>query len=277
MFKYRIISFIVLLGVLALIFFGPEPYNTALFRGLAGVVVGLMIFELGQMLERLDMTSYKLPAALFGGVFTICMLYQFWWSPLIFAVAFALPVLFCGGALLVSDNFALTLKKVVITVGIFMISIVTAGGAAMIGNANLSLFAFFVLGTKSGDTGAYCVGMLSNKITKGRNHPIAPRISPKKSVEGTIGGIIFAIAVTMVLGYYGRLVSFSPAVLAILGFAFFWGGFLGDLTESVMKRGCGIKDSGALLPGMGGIWDVMDSFIYNGPLFCLIFHLFQLN
>ena len=58
MFKYRIISFIVLLGVLALIFFGPEPYNTALFRVLAGVVVGLMIFELGQMIERLDMTSY---------------------------------------------------------------------------------------------------------------------------------------------------------------------------------------------------------------------------
>lgn len=237
MFKYRIISFIFLLVVLGVIFFGPEPYNMILFRVLAGVVVGLMIFELGRMVEGLEMPSYKLPAAVFGGAFTVCMLYQFWWNPLVFAAAFALPVLFCGGVLLGSDNFALTLKKVVITVGIFMISIVTAGGVAMIGNASLSLFAFFVLGTKSGDTGAYCIGMLSNKITKGRNHPIAPRISPKKSVEGTIGGIIVAIAVTMVLGYYGRLVSFSPAVLAVLGFAFFWGGFLGDLTESVMKRG----------------------------------------
>lgn len=277
MFKYRIISFIVLLVLLAAIFWGPSPYNMMIFRGVAGVVAGLMIFELGKMIERLDLPSYKLTAAIFGGVFIICMLYQFWWEPLIFLIAFGLPVVLCGGALLGADNFALTLKKVVASIGIFMISMVTVGSVAMIGNISLPLFAFFVLATKSGDTGAYCVGMLSNKLTGGKNHPIAPRISPKKSIEGTVGGLICVLVVTLGLGYYAQMVNFSPAMLAILGFAFFWGGFLGDLTESVMKRGCGIKDSGAILPGMGGIWDVMDSFIYNGPVFCLIFQLFQLN
>jgi len=130
------------------------------------------------------------------------------------------------------------------------------------------IFLSLVLATKASDTGGYIFGMLSAKLMKNGNHKIVPSISPKKSWEGTIGGAVFSIAVAALLVHY-NCIKLGAIELVIFGFLAFLGSFAGDLTESQLKRVAGIKDSGSWIPGMGGILDVIDSFIYNAPLFYL--------
>jgi phosphatidate cytidylyltransferase len=100
-----------------------------------------------------------------------------------------------------------------------------------------------VLTTKSCDIGAYFTGM-----SVGRNKMI-PWLSPKKTWEGLAGGVVTASAVGAVGG----------ALMAVVGQA-------GDLAESAFKRDAGLKDSGRVLPGMGGVLDVLDSPLFTGPV-----------
>lgn len=112
------------------------------------------------------------------------------------------------------------------------------------------------------DTFAYLSGMLLGK------HKLFERISPKKTWEGTIGGSVFST----VAAYVFSLVYPEFSFLIWLGFALtivIFGTF-GDLVESLFKRSVGIKDSGALMPGHGGILDRMDSIMIAGP-FALIY------
>lgn len=112
------------------------------------------------------------------------------------------------------------------------------------------------------DTMAFVTGKLFGK------HKIAPRISPKKSWEGTIGGALFA-------GGMGLLLSFLFLDEVKIGFfilGMFTGllAFVGDLLESVLKRNFGVKDSGNVLPGHGGILDRMDATYFSAPLYYLM-------
>lgn len=107
------------------------------------------------------------------------------------------------------------------------------------------------------DTGAYLVGSQFGKT------PLFPRISPKKTWEGTAGGII----TTVVFGYLLGLVFTEIPVGQWIGLALIvaiFGG-LGDLIESMLKRSVGVKDSGNLLPGHGGLLDRFDAFIFVIP------------
>ena len=117
----------------------------------------------------------------------------------------------------------------------------------------LSLFVFIWLS----DTGAYCVGSLLGK------HRLFERISPKKSWEGSIGGAVFSIASSFAFAHF---FPFMPmwqwAGLAVVVVIF---GTWGDLTESLMKRQLGIKDSGNILPGHGGMLDRFDSALMAIP------------
>ena len=107
------------------------------------------------------------------------------------------------------------------------------------------------------DTGAYCTGMLLGK------HPLFKRISPKKSWEGSIGGCVFSIAVAFALAHVVPIMStFAWVGMGITVVIF---GTWGDLTESLMKRQLGIKDSGNILPGHGGMLDRFDSAIMAIP------------
>ncbi|MEA4862171.1 MAG: phosphatidate cytidylyltransferase [Victivallaceae bacterium] len=282
MFKFRIISFAALLALFALFFLYPNTYVTMLcFVPLAALVGFAMAYELGGLFEKRGMSSFRLPAAVYAALAVLVFCWgpialepQFrisWLEPAM-VVAFVLILallLLPWLALLFSGDFEKAVAKLPVSLGVLALSLPSVFSLAAVGCGSMQLFGYFVLTTKAGDTGAYCVGMLSNKISGGRNHPVAPRISPKKSIEGTIGGMIFCVAVSLALGAIWT--TWTPGVLALLGFGLFWGGFAGDLTESVLKRGCGVKDSGRILPGMGGIWDIMDSFIYNGPLFYLLF------
>lgn len=124
----------------------------------------------------------------------------------------------------------------------------------------LSIFIFIWLN----DTGAYCTGMLFGK------HRLFERISPKKSWEGSFGGAIFCIAAALGLATLfpimpiGKWIGFALTVVVF--------GTWGDLTESLMKRHLGIKDSGNILPGHGGMLDRFDSAIMAIP--AVVFYLY---
>jgi len=129
---------------------------------------------------------------------------------------------------------------------------------------------FLILVTKLGDIGAYTVGTVTAKIMPGGNHKILPGISPKKSWEGSIGGLILSTLLSVIfwLILVENTVSLSNIITPIIaGVLLFIGGFCGDLVESVFKRICGVKDSAKIFPGMGGIFDVLDSLIFNAPIF----------
>ena len=117
----------------------------------------------------------------------------------------------------------------------------------------LSIFIF----TWINDTGAYCTGMLFGK------HRLFERISPKKSWEGSIGGGVFSIIAAIVMAHYFPFMPISIWIGLALTVVIF--GTLGDLTESLLKRTIGIKDSGNILPGHGGMLDRFDSTLMAVP------------
>ncbi len=111
------------------------------------------------------------------------------------------------------------------------------------------------------DSGAYFVG---RKLGKRK---LAPNVSPNKSIEGLIGGLLTSSIVAFFVGYY-----FLPSGIALLAFLILAGvttlsSVLGDLFESMLKRRAGIKDSGSILPGHGGVLDRIDSLLSATPIF----------
>lgn len=129
------------------------------------------------------------------------------------------------------------------------------------------LLFFLVLITKLGDIGAYAVGTLTAKLPGG-NHKLAPTISPKKSWEGLAGGVAFAILGSLLCFGFARthLTPFGPWAAILLGLLAGTIGLLGDLIESALKRAANAKDSGKL-PGLGGVFDILDSLLLIGPIF----------
>jgi phosphatidate cytidylyltransferase len=128
----------------------------------------------------------------------------------------------------------------------------------------VKLLAFIVIVTKVGDIGALVIGSRFGK------HPLLKTVSPNKSVEGAFGSFIFSVAAAVACkSFLPELPHFSTLHVAFMG-AFFGGlGQLGDLSESLIKRDCNVKDSGKLMPGMGGVLDIIDSLLFSAPAFYL--------
>ncbi len=139
-------------------------------------------------------------------------------------------------------------------------------------------FLLFILATKSGDIGAYLTGSLCNTVSHGKNHKLVPSISPAKSWEGLVGGLVFSVAVTLVIytifsnqrNGYEWWEGYGYFKMAVIGIILFFGGMAGDLAESSLKRTCNVKDSGHFLPGIGGLFDLVDSLIVNSFVFYFI-------
>lgn len=116
------------------------------------------------------------------------------------------------------------------------------------------------------DTGAYFVGSTLGK------HKLCPEISPKKTVEGAVGGILSSVLVTLILCFaFSLKTKLVPALILTVPFCIL--GMVGDLFASAIKRTAGIKDYGTLIPGHGGILDRFDSIIMIAPLFYLFVNL----
>ncbi|MFA7157972.1 MAG: phosphatidate cytidylyltransferase [Kiritimatiellia bacterium] len=128
------------------------------------------------------------------------------------------------------------------------------------------LLCFYLIAVvKSSDIGAYLVG---SRIGKNK---LFPRLSPRKTWEGFLGGMLLGLAVSLLLylaahGHFGnKIMTLSDAV--ILGIVLPIFGLAGDLFESLLKRAAGAKDTGNIIPGMGGLLDVLDSLLMAVPFF----------
>jgi phosphatidate cytidylyltransferase len=121
------------------------------------------------------------------------------------------------------------------------------------------LLCFFFLVLMGSDTGAYYVGRAVGK------HKLAPSISPGKTWEGVIGGLLTGLLMATIAHFWFfrelpmKLALPLAAVMTVVG-------ILGDLTESALKRGAGAKDAANILPGHGGLLDRLDSLLFNAPV-----------
>ncbi|MDD3375499.1 MAG: phosphatidate cytidylyltransferase [Candidatus Omnitrophica bacterium] len=135
----------------------------------------------------------------------------------------------------------------------------------MIPGANgVKLVGFIVIVTKAADIGALFIGSKFGK------YPLLPRVSPNKSIEGLIGSLAFSgIAALLAQSFLPAALNYTVMQIVLIGVFFGSIGQLGDLSESMIKRDCNVKDSGKLLPGLGGILDVIDSLLFSAPAFYL--------
>lgn len=200
------------------------------------VGIGLAVFILTVAHSHL---SVPLPELLLGGAF-----------------ALVLTVLVVGTSSAYRWKDPLLALFGVLYVGIPLSTVVSV--RSLPSGAFLALFLAVV--TWASDSGAYYAGTLWGK------HPLMPSISPKKSYEGLLGGLIGAIAAALLAQlWFASVLSWTDAVA--LGILLTLTGLVGDLFESAIKRRAGVKDSGGILPGHGGMLDRIDSLLFTAPTF----------
>lgn len=124
---------------------------------------------------------------------------------------------------------------------------------------------YFILVTKFSDLGAYVTGSLVGR------HKMIPRISPGKTWEGFGGAIVISTLASVLFAHFlsGRLYGMNLSHAICLGVLLSVSAVVGDLIESIFKREAGVKDSGRLFPGIGGMLDLMDSLLFNAPIMYL--------
>jgi phosphatidate cytidylyltransferase len=131
------------------------------------------------------------------------------------------------------------------------------------GNYDYRIFLALFIYLWSNDVGAYCFGMMFGR--KGK-HKLFERISPKKSWEGFLGGIITSLLAAFVLSsVWNERYAFDKIHWFVLSVIVSLSGTFGDLAESMLKRSVGVKDSGKIMPGHGGILDRFDSALFAFP------------
>ncbi|MCX5711149.1 MAG: phosphatidate cytidylyltransferase [Candidatus Omnitrophica bacterium] len=262
MFTKRILSGAVLISIIAAALY--IDWRALLPFSLCGVIITVFIalglYEFFTMLEKKGVNIYKYVGIGIGVLIPLSMVSRFEptkkWE-LLFIVLILLFLILMQfrrrqnsgvvidisttlfGILYVSWFFSFLIKIIYLPYGMGLLTAV-------------------LLMTKLGDIGAYFVGSRLGK------NPLLPRISPKKTVEGSIGGLIFSVIGGLVCKPF---LPFSYLHLAFLGLGCGIIGQLGDLSESLIKRDCQVKDSGNIIPGMGGILDEIDSILFTAPAF----------
>lgn len=280
-FIQRAITGIIFVGVLIGCILGGPISFTLLFA----LITALTIHEFGVIISKQPDVEINKPICMLAGVFLFFGFAYLGVMP--GQTEILIPYLFLIIYLLVSElylkkknplnNWAYAMmSQIYIALSFAMLNVLayhSIGNEGELSNYQvqynpilpLSIFIF----TWINDTGAYCTGMLFGK------HRLFERISPKKSWEGSIGGGVFSIIAAIVMAHYFPFMPISIWIGLALTVVIF--GTLGDLTESLLKRTIGIKDSGNILPGHGGMLDRFDSTLMAVPaavvyLYIISFH-----
>ena len=246
------IAIIAALGVFELVS-NAAGINNVVFRVLSALYTVIMVFlfcDVAENLYRLNAKGYEyLSISSFVWTIIVSVVYIIATAVLILVKQeefdLAKIAVICGMPLLYAFSFATIASIIIATGGIYYLLLVLNFACVC-------------------DMGAYFVGVSMGK-TK-----LCPAISPKKTVEGALGGIVSSIIVTLVItlcfGYFNKIL---PALLLTIPLCAV--GMIGDLFASVIKRKVGLKDYGNLIPGHGGILDRVDSVLMISPLvYCLM-------
>jgi phosphatidate cytidylyltransferase len=268
-FLLRASSFVILVSLFLFSLLSKSMFAQILFTTFAIISAFFVVYETFSMLEKINKPGFKILTSIISAVVILFMMcfelpQRTFQTGMVFLIIGLWVFL-----LFVFENRQQAVDKVVNSLGVFLMVAVPLSFLVLIYRDEPMLLLFMVVVTKIGDTGAYIVGTLSGKLLKGKNHKIVPRISPSKSWEGVFGGLLFSVALSIILAgtiFGGKTMIHYPV---LLGVVLFFGGFAGDLVESVLKRTCGVKDSGNTIPGMGGFFDFLDSLLLNAPLFFL--------
>ena len=263
-FLQRAITGVIFVAVLVGCILGGPISFTILFA----LISALTINEFGNIVNRMEHTRMNKPISILAGLFLfLCFGYI---GVVPGANEIFIPYLFLILYLFISElykkqpnplnNWAYAMmSQIYIALSFALLNVLAYHSSATesVSQYNpilpLSIFIFNWVN----DTGAYCTGMLFGK------HRLFERISPKKSWEGSIGGAVFSIIAAIVLAHF--FTFRSTGVWIGLGLTVVVFGTWGDLTESLMKRTLGIKDSGNILPGHGGMLDRFDSTLMAVP------------
>ncbi len=239
----------------------------ATFLLYVGIIVAIGLWEFSQALQSRQINVPVVPIAA-GGIAIVTLAYwtQTRWVLVALALA-GIGVLawrLSGGAAgyvrdVTAGFFTLLYLPLMATFVALMLNQPDGSRRAII----------FVVLTVCSDTGGYAAGILMGK------HPLAPRISPKKTWEGATGSLVFCLAAGAIMVpqvLHGRLWQGL-----LLGLAAVVAATLGDLAESMIKRDLELKDMGHLLPGHGGVMDRIDSFLVMAPVIWLLLAVFVPN
>jgi len=260
----RTITAIILLSIAA----------AMLFIGEIAVGIILMLFTLigiNELYKAAEKGGYA-PLKLISGLFVVPILFYLidakynYFSICIYIIA-SLVMLIC---IIKCSKYSI------------MDAVITIGAGAIIANMFYCILAVYktgndkmesallllliLVGVSVTDTFAYFIGSAIGK------HKLCPEVSPKKSIEGSIGGMIFVTLAMSLYGYYvvnpnvGILKEVPVYAYAVLGIICGVISQIGDLTASMIKRQFDIKDYGKIFPGHGGILDRFDSFIFVAPV-----------
>ena len=257
-------SILVSLSLVALVW-ASLAFQPVIFAALVTLAVCLGIREISRAFAQVE-TKISSNALIVATIGLSAATWQGGVAGLAVATAVALPILLInllrnGPEGFVASATATTLVLVYLP---FL-----AGFLILLGNESngLAQVMTFVILVGCNDTFGYFVGVLIGK------HPMAPKISPKKSWEGLIGSIVFTTLGGSLMFHY--VLDIHWHIGALVGLLIVFTATSGDLIESAMKRDLHLKDMGSLLPGHGGILDRLDSVLLSAPALWLTLELVQ--
>lgn len=248
----RIVIAVIFIPIIVLVVYLGGLY----LAGFLGLIVFFQSYELKKMFESKDIRLSFYPTLLSILLFGAVIYYD------LVVVLFATVGVFV--VLLARDVFTNRIEGAIsrITAGVFTVFYTSVLMAHIFLIRNLEngilLILSLIVTIWLTDTIAFFFGMLFGK------HRGVVKVSPRKSVEGFIAGLVGAVVISIVIG---RIIGFhSSAVVGLIIAAGIFGQ-IGDLFESLLKRDCGVKDSSALIPGHGGVLDRFDSLQIAAPVF----------
>lgn len=270
--KLRVLTASVLIPlVVAAIWWGP----TGLVAGVAGLVAIGALIEFFAMAERLGFRAYRLWTCLAA----LAIVAQQWHAAQAASIAnlgdllyqarspqvnleLVLFVFLLGLAVIVlwsRSPLAEALPSISVSVAGLVVIVLPFSAVVRLHGVDVSgpkLLLFTAVLVWVGDTAAYFAGRGFGRWK------LAPQISPNKTWEGAVANLLAALLVGAVFGYWTRIQPAHMLAMAALGSV---AGQIGDLFKSAFKRSAGVKDSGAILPGHGGIYDRIDALIFAAP------------
>ena len=245
------------------------PQTVWIFVAIAVVALLAGLFEFYSLTKKLELKADASIAYLGAAALTVSFIFDApSKAPEVLILVLALFVI----AVLISQTFRFQkdFTKMLTGIGVTILGVMyvaflggflisTRVGFENVPGLSTDLLLYFFIVMFGSDSGAYFAGRAFGK------HKLAPKISPGKTVEGLIGGIVAAagFAALCTLTFFQELPYQFSIPLAVVMAAV---GVLGDLAESAMKRGSNTKDAAAILPGHGGLLDRLDSLLFNAPI-----------